>query len=297
MKIIIICGGNSLEKEISIKTGMSVHSSLKKTFETELLFLDNDYRKIKEIYNKEDVVFNALHGGYGENGEIQSFFEAEKIKFIGSGSRACKTAMNKDFCKSLAKSLDIQVPYGKKINQSDLIFNDFEKPFIIKPNQEGSSVGFFKITTEKEMLRAIKRNKKITDQIIAEEFIQGREITVPILDGKVLPIVEITPKHENYDYECKYTHGMSKYVVPAKIDKNIENKIKKDSLKIFKEIGGKHYSRVDYILTDDNSAYFLEINTYPGMTKTSLFPMSSNSVGINFDNLMIDLVELVLKSG
>ena len=97
MKVIIICGGNSLEKEISIKTGMSVHSSLKKTFETELLFLDNDYHKIKDIYNKEDVIFNALHGGYGENGEIQSFFETENIKFTGSGSRACKTAMNKDF--------------------------------------------------------------------------------------------------------------------------------------------------------------------------------------------------------
>ena len=107
--------------------------------------------------------------------------------------------MSKDSCKTLAQSLNIQTPYGKKIKEGDLIFNEFEKPFIIKPDQEGSSVGFFKIKTEKEMLKAIRANKKITDQIIAEEFIQGREITVPILDDKALPIVELTPKHENYD--------------------------------------------------------------------------------------------------
>lgn len=295
MKVIIICGGNSLEKEVSVKTGISVHTSLKKTFDTELLFLGDDYSKVKSIYERGDIVFNALHGGYGENGEIQSFFEEEEISFIGSGSKACRLAMSKNSCKTLAQSLNIQTPYGKKIKEDDLIFNEFEKPFVIKPDQEGSSVGFFKINTEKEMLKAIKENKKITNQIIAEEFVQGREITVPILDNKALPIVEITPKHENYDYECKYTQGMSKYSVPAKIDKNIENKIKEDSLRIFKEIGADHYSRIDYILVDD-IPYFLEINTYPGMTKMSLFPMSSNSLGVDFDNLMINLVELGLKS-
>ena len=150
MKVIIICGGNSLEKEISVKTGMSVHKSLKKTFETQLLFLNDNYKQIENIYNKGDVVFNALHGGYGENGQIQSFFEAEKINFIGSGSKACQSAISKDLCKSLAQSIDIQVPYGKKIKSGDFIYNDFEKPFIIKPDHEGSSVGFFKISSESE---------------------------------------------------------------------------------------------------------------------------------------------------
>jgi len=296
MKVIIIYGGNSSEKEISVKTGIAVNKSLKKTFKTELLFLDDNYKKIKNIYKEGDVVFNALHGGYGENGQIQSFLEKEKINFIGSGSKACKSAMSKNLCKKLAKSIGVQVPYSKKINSDSFIYNDFKKPFIIKPDHEGSSIGVFKIKSEKEMLRAIKENKKITSQIIAEEFINGREITVPILDDKVLPIIEICPKHENYDYECKYTLGMSSYKIPAKIDQNIKDKIEKNSLKIFNKIKARHYSRVDYILTDENVPYFLEVNTYPGMAKTSLFPMSSSAIGLDFDSLIIKLVKLAIGS-
>jgi len=295
MKIIIICGGNSLEKEISVRTGIAVQSSLKKAFNTELLLIKNDYSKIKDIYDNDDIVFNALHGGDGENGTIQAFFEKEGISFIGSGSEACEIAMDKHLCKKKVKSIGVDTPFGRKINSGISFYDDFQKPFIIKPNQEGSSLGFFKIETKADALKAIKLNKKITNKIIAEEFIVGREISVPILDGKPYPIIEICPKNNTYDYECKYTSGMSDYIVPAKIDKNIEIDISKKSIDIFNAIGARHYARIDYILTDQNVPYFLEINTYPGMTGTSLFPMSLKSIGVSFDTLIIRLIDLVLK--
>ena len=290
MKIIIICGGNSSEKEISVKSGMAIFASIKKKYNSEIVLLSDSYEAIKDKYKDGDIIFNALHGGYGENGEIQDFFEKERIKFIGSGSKACKIAIDKQKCKKIASKLNIQTPFGKIFEGNESIFEDFNKPFIIKPNKEGSSVGFFIINNRKEMLKAIKYNKK--NDIIFEDFIKGRELTVSVLNDRVLPIVEIIPKSGVYDYSSKYTAGKSSYIVPAKIDASVEKEMKEKSLAIFNEIGCKDYSRIDYILSDENTPYFLEVNTYPGMTETSLFPKSAKKANISFDSLIEKIVNL-----
>tara|TARA_Y100001970_G_C14076676_1_gene772368 strand:- start:80 stop:964 length:885 start_codon:yes stop_codon:yes gene_type:complete len=294
MKVIIIYGGNSSEKEISIKTGIAVSKSLDKVFNTKMIMVNDDYKIINNFYSEGDVVFNALHGGYGENGEIQEFFEIEKINFIGSGSKACNIAIDKMKSKKIANSIGCLTPYGKIVEDAS-VFGDFSTPFIIKPNKEGSSVGFSQIYSKKDFEDALKVNKKYKYELLAEEKIEGREITVSILDGKALPIVEIIPHSNVYDYESKYVVGKTDYIVPAIIDSSITNKIMSISEKIHHEIGCKHYSRIDYILDSDNQLYFLEINTSPGMTATSLFPKSAKSSGMKFDDLLLKLVGLVKK--
>ena len=247
---------------------------------------------IKNIYKEGDLIFNALHGGYGENGEIQSFLEKEGFNFIGSKSKACKIAMDKNKCKNIVSKIGVKVPFGKVFNDDFSIYNDFKKPFILKPNQEGSSIGFFKINSEKEFLRAIKINKKITNEILVEEYIEGREITVPIIDGKVLPIVEIEPQNEFYDYDSKYTIGKTNYIIPADIDSETDKKIKKDCLKIYNVIGCKNYSRLDFILSKNNLFYFLEINTHPGFTELSLVPkIALKCKKIKFNDIISGLVK------
>ena len=291
MKVIIIYGGNSSEKEISIKTGMAVNKCLRNTFKTKMLLLGDNYKIVEDHYETGDIIFNGLHGGYGENGEIQSFFEDRGINFIGSKSKACRIAIDKIKSKKIVRSLDCLVPYGKIVEGLET-FNDFTPPFIIKPNTEGSSVGFSEILSDKNFKNALKLNRKYKHQLLAEEKIEGREITVPILDGKVLPIVEIIPHKKIYDYESKYVMGKTDYVVPAKIEKSLEKKIAKISEKIYLKIGCRHYSRIDYILSAEEELYFLEINTYPGMTDTSLFPKSAHSAHMSFNELIIKLVDL-----
>ena len=287
MKIIVICGGNSSEKEISVKSGMAIFSSVQKKYKSKILFLENNYKIIKDNYKSGDLVFNALHGGYGESGEIQEFFEREEIDFIGSGSKACSIAINKKKCKKIAIKLGIKSPPNREV---DPFFEDFDKPFIVKPNEEGSSVGFFVVNNKKEMLKAVKFNEG--NDVIFEDFIKGRELTVPILNGRVLPIIEIIPESGVYDYESKYVAGKTSYNIPSKISLNIENFLKKKSLEVFNAVGCKDYARMDYILSEDNIPYFLEINTSPGMTKTSLFPKSAKSLGMNFDALIEQIISL-----
>ena len=290
MKIIIICGGNSSEKEISVKSGVSIFASIKKKYKSEILLLDNDYTIVKDSYKDGDLIFNALHGGYGENGEIQKFFETEEMDFIGSGSEACKIAINKDRCKKIASELNINTPFGKMFNNDLSAFEEFSTPFIIKPNREGSSVGFSVINNKKEMLKSLKKINQ--QEIIFEEFIKGREITVSVLDGEVLPIVEIVPQGGVYDYESKYVKGKTDYIVPARIDLDLEKVIKDKTLELFKKINCRHYSRIDYILSEENIPFFLEINTSPGMTETSLFPKSGKGANLSFDELVEKIISL-----
>ena len=290
MKIIIICGGNSSEKEISVKSGMSIFSSVKKEFESEIVLLGNDYTIIKDKYKDGDLILNALHGGYGENGEIQDFFEREKIRFIGSGSEACKIAINKNYCKSIALEVGLSVPFGKVYNGDISIFDEFSFPFIIKPNKEGSSIGFNIIKSKKEIHKVLRKN--IKHELIVEEFVKGREITVSVISDEVLPIVEIVPHGGIYDYDSKYVKGKTEYIVPAEIDFEVEQEIKAKTLNLYKKINCKHYARVDYILNEDNKPIFLEINTSPGMTETSLFPKSAKSANLSFDQLIKKIISL-----
>lgn len=288
MKVIVICGGNSAEKEISVKSGLAIFSAVKKKYKSEILFLKDDFSIIDKYYKDGDIIFNALHGGYGEDGTIQSFFEKRNFRFIGSDSKSCKIAINKTKSKIFAKKINISVPFSRIYNDDFSIIDDFNQSFIIKPNSEGSSVGFKKNLSKIKALKFLKKNKH--KEMMIEELIIGREITVSILNSSVLPIVEIIPKNGIYDYKSKYTQGLTSYVVPADIEDEILKDIQRKTLQLFHEIGCKDYARFDYILSSENKPFFLEVNTYPGMTKTSLFPKSAASSKIDFNSLIDRLI-------
>jgi len=298
MKIFILMGGSSSEKNISIKTGNAVIKALSSQYRNIIpvvIPINNDLSFLNEI-KKGDIVFNALHGGCGENGDLQSMLELNDTVYTGSDSKASKICINKHVSKLVAQSEGICTPmwtlYKNKQFSRQKLFNSnnkFSYPYIIKPNDEGSTMGLAKVEKEGDVSPAISNALEFSNEIMIEEYISGREITVGILGNKALPIVEIFPKKDFFDYECKYSEGMSKYKVPAKIDKDITSKIQKEALLIHESIGCRHYSRVDFILDDNNQHYFLEINSLPGMTSTSLLPMAAKDAGLEFDKL-IDLI-------
>lgn len=298
LNLIILCGGNSSEREVSISTGVAIYDSLKKNSHVELL----DYRgKINDYLpqlKKTDLVILALHGGEGENGEIQSFFENNGIKYTGSNSVSSKLAMDKNQTKIIARSNSIPTPkwlmYNPKIDLKEQYFEiiNLGLPLVVKPSDEGSTMGLSIIQNEIEIKTALDFALEYSNKVMFEEFIPGRELTVGILGNNFLPIVEIIPSHELYDFECKYTEGMSHYVCPAEIEEEIRLKIQEDALKIHRKIGCQHYSRIDFRLNTKNEYFMLEINTLPGMTSTSLLPKAAKAMGISFDGLLNKIIEL-----
>jgi len=168
----------------------------------------------------------------------------------------------------------------------------FSYPYVVKPADEGSTFGLTIVREESELEDAISLAAEFGDEILIEEFIPGKEITVGILDNKPLPIIEIKPSHNLYDYDCKYTEGMSDYIVPAELSDSIERSLSEDALKIYKIIGCRHYARVDFRLNDEGQHYLLEINTLPGMTSTSLLPKAAKAAGLEFPDLIDTIIKL-----
>ena len=304
-------GGSSSERDVSIKTGKAVITSLSKQYEVEpvdILFDGSDFPFLDKV-QKGDVVFNALHGGSGENGDIQSLLDMRGISYTGSGPSASRICMDKHISKLIAQNEGVKVPdwfvHKNTMSYDRILLNDSllkaEKifyPCIVKPNNEGSTMGLAKVDSKEELDFAIDRVMKFSTEVMIEEHVSGREITVGVLGfsegSKVLPIIEIFPKKDIFDYECKYSEGMSTYEVPAKIDQDLASRIHKDAIKIHESIGCRHYSRVDFILGDNNDYYFLEINSLPGMTSTSLLPMAAKSAGMNFDELIETILNMAI---
>ncbi len=251
-----------------------------------------------------DVVFIGLHGGTGENGSLQNLLELAGMKYTGSGMNASALAMNKAAAKRLMMSENVLTPPFKlyrRRNWQDYqsiaadIRSNFEFPIIVKPNDGGSTVGLTKVKESDDLLTALERADEQSPEILVEQFIPGREMTVSVLDGEPLPVVEIKPKNELYDYEAKYTKGKSEYIAPAKIDELVAHNLQLTAARVYDIIGAEGLARVDFILTPSGEAYCLELNTLPGMTNLSLAPMAAKCVGIDFDGLVERIIRSALK--
>jgi len=299
LNISILYGGSSTEHKISIKTGLAIAEAIKDWYNLDMINLQAEIDNVPQLLLGADLVFNALHGGDGENGSIQSFLDLHHIPYTGSGAKPCKIAMDKNITKLIAKSVDIQTPNWilLKRNQNtgmQLYDNQspkFSYPYVVKPSCEGSTFGLTIVKEESALEEAINCAAEFGDEILIEEFIPGRELTVGILGNKPLPIVEIKPSHNLYDYECKYTEGMSDYIVPAELSDSLERSLLEDALMIYKTIGCRHYARVDFRLNEAGEHYFLEINTLPGLTSTSLLPKAAKAAGLEFP----DLIDTIIK--
>ena len=244
-----------------------------------------------------DLIFNGLHGGDGENGVIQGFLQSIGKRFTGSQNESSAICMDKRVSKALVHRKKILTPNWISIDKEEETPMDhgFKYPLIVKPNDQGSTIGLTVVKNDKELENAVSLARKYTNIVLVEAFVSGREITVSIIGNKAYPIVEIIPSNDLYDYECKYTKGMTTYLCPADLTDELTLKIQNIALNIYKLLGCRHYSRVDFILDGELTPWFLEVNTLPGMTETSLIPKSVHAAGMDFKMLIKTIIEESLK--
>ncbi len=289
-KIAVLMGGPGEEKDVSLKSGQAIIKALNHNgYDVTSIILDTKLEKLVKELLSVDLVFLGLHGNIGENGTIQGFLDALGIIYTGSGPLSSAICMDKNISKIIAKNNGIMTPKWKLC---DTVIDDAKMnyPVIVKPNGQGSTVGLRIAHNESELKPALEYAFNYDNSVLVEEYIQGRELTVMLIDGKAQPVCEIIPSHEFYDYECKYTAGMSKYICPAEIDDNISNYVKKISENLFDLLKCENYSRADFRMDDQNKFWFLEMNTLPGMTDTSLAPISALAAGISFNELIDKIV-------
>jgi D-alanine-D-alanine ligase len=329
LKVLLLLGGTSPEREVSKSTGKSVYTALinlgydvividpaygiNQPLQVEEYFDEKDYTELSnENYldavnliatTEFSVAFLALHGKYGEDGTIQSLLELKGIKYTGSKVLSSAIAMDKIMSKILFEEYHVPTPkwFHFKIGEytseeiNRMIEQQFGYPAVIKPNDQGSTVGLTICKSSEQLNEATHNAFEYSDRIIVEEYIPGRELTVAVLEDAAMPVLEIRPKHGIYDYECKYTSGMSEYIVPADVPPDVSKSLQEIAILACKSLRCEVYARVDFRLNPDNQAYALEVNTLPGMTSLSLVPKMASAVGISFEQLVEKIINLSLR--
>jgi D-alanine-D-alanine ligase len=312
LRIVVLLGGKSPEREVSLISGAAVAKQLRLNGH-EVLELDPadyqyGYELLSAIINKHtDVVFIGLHGGDGENGVLQAMLQGSGIRYTGSGFKASAVAMDKLLSKFIAAQAEVPCPDYLILSKTNHIngltgsYNECRRLFsasnpnpelVIKPADGGSSVGVHIVKNEAEWHQALEDAFKYSDKVMAEEYIEGRELTVTILDGTALPVVEIKPHNGFYDYPNKYTAGNTTYVAPAELDDKEADKVRDFALRIWQAMECSGYARIDFRY-NGRQFYFLEVNTLPGMTPLSLTPMAAKAVGIGFGELLERIITAI----
>ncbi len=296
-KILILAGGFSREREISFKTAKGVFNQIKKKYHTKICEPNGDLIRNLRLF-KPDVVFNALHGRYGEDGYIQSILESEKIKYTHSGVLSSSIAIDKEISKKIFLKNSILTPkyfkfkfneFNKKSELKKKIKSRLNFPVVIKPFNEGSSVEVY-ICNEKDLFKNLKKLSPYKE-IMVEKYIPGREIQVAIMGNKKLGAIELVPKRKFYDYQAKYNaKSKTKHIIPVEIKKKKMNEVLNIAMKAHKVIGCKGVTRSDFKFYK-NKFYLLEINTQPGMTSLSLVPEIAKFNNISF----LSLIDWIIK--
>ena len=331
MKIVVLAGGYSPERDVSLSSGALIANSLLKS-NNEVMLLDlylgknskdfpavyktkednevfshkientePDLEKLKkesgngevligegvlDICMDADVVFMALHGGIGENGKLQALFDIFNINYTGSSSIGSMLAMDKDLSKIMMKANNINTaPWITMTKDKEINIDKIKLPCVVKPCGCGSSVGVSIAKTKEELEKAISLAEIYEDDIIIENYIEGREFSIGILDNEALPPIEIEPKEDFYNYKNKYQAGSTIETCPANLEEEITKKMQAEALRIHQALKLGFYSRVDFILDENNDFYCLEANTLPGMTPTSLLPQEAAADGLDYDVL------------
>jgi len=303
-KILVLCGGLSRERDISIKSGKAVSAALrKKNYEVSEYDFDGKLEKAIDYY-RPDIVFIALHGNFGEDGTVQGSLELLGIPYTGSGVLASSLCMNKLFSKWMFKQIGVKTPEYFSMRKDSIISYREASLFlktdriVIKPNDQGSTLGISIVSDEINYKQGLDEAFNLSEIVIAEEYIKGTEITISIIGNhpaiKILPIIEIVPVHEYYDFTSKYIPGMSQHLIPARISKNVESISNEYGRKIYESFNLRDFSRIDMIVNDE-VPYVLEVNTIPGFTETSLVPDAAKFIGITFEDLVEFIVIEALK--
>lgn len=337
MNIAVFLGGLSTERDISIKSGIAIFKALKELNHNPILvdpalgkegilvsldevdklpkYEDLDKEQytpqkyletiIQPAFDTIDFAFIALHGKYGEDGTIQTLLEFKGIPYSGSNPKASAIGMDKNLSKILFSATGVPTPRWTIIHSSEAgnfelceeLRNEFGKRMVIKPNDQGSTVGTTIISDGNldEIHNGLLVAGKFSDVIIVEEYIEGKEITVGIVGNEALPVIEIVPQSGFYDFEHKYTKGKTEYICPAELPDDVTEFVQELALLAFRVVGCKGFARVDFRLNEDFQPFVLEINTIPGFTDTSLVPKAAKAIGIEFPELCQRIIDIAIK--
>ena len=293
IKVALLYGGESTEREISIKSGKAVEEALKNLRLSYKVFDPIEkYTFVKKLVDySPDVVFIALHGKVGEDGTIQGLLDFLGFKYTGSPMKASAIAMDKSLTKDILKNYGVSVPESITVfSLEEGLSINVKFPVVIKAANQGSSIGVYIVENEKDYRIYLEEAFKLDEKVLIEEFVEGREITVSVLNGKPLDIIEIRVKEGFYDYKNKYFSENTEYICPAEIEEKLYRDIQELALRCYQIIGCKGAARVDFILKEE-TPYFLEINTVPGLTDHSLLPKAAKNRGISFEKLIEEIIK------
>lgn len=307
LKVGVFFGGKSSEHEISLISGGEVVKNLNKNkYQIVPVFVSKDGQSWQVGKNKKsldspatikkliDIAFIAMHGPFGEDGTIQGLLEMYGIPYTGSGVLASSLGMDKIYSRNIFTHKGLLVPKTIVYKKGDKLPKT-NYPLFIKPVNQGSSIGTSKVRNQKELLKALKVALKFGDRALIEEFLDGTEITGGVLGNEALPIVEIVPKKDFFDYEAKYHADLTDEIVPARISPKLTKKAQQAALDAFNAIGCRAFGRVDMIIRG-NDVYVLEVNTIPGLTPVSLLPKAAKATGISYSQLLDKIIENSLKN-
>lgn len=301
LKVAVLMGGISQERDISLLSGRMITRALERGG-ADVVPFDITPDNLSILDDPDiDVFFPALHGEFGEDGRPQEILEERGLCYAGCGPASSRLAFDKLACKEALKATNVLLPSDICVKDGDEISDLAERisqlgdKFVVKPVANGSSFGV-RILAEAQMAAAIaiETCSEFGDCMV-EQFIAGKEITVGILDGRALPIIEIRSKTQFYDYEAKYEDDSTEFLFDTIADNGLTSRIQADAVECFKTIGCRHLSRVDMILNEEGQPYFLEINTLPGFTDHSLLPMAAAKIGISAEKLCMDIVQAAIR--
>ncbi|KZN51356.1 D-alanine--D-alanine ligase [Pseudoalteromonas luteoviolacea] len=297
-KVAVLLGGNSAEREVSLASGKAVVDALKNQG-VDVIAFDPAQRSISELTSLNvKRVFIALHGRGGEDGTVQGALEFMGIPYTGSGVLGSALAMDKIRCKHLFESAKLSTAKYAVVDKhsgfdAKAIINELGE-VMVKPSHEGSSVGMAKAHDESSLIAALNDAFKFDNQVLVEQWIEGREFTVSIFDGQALPVIEMRTPRGFYDYQAKYKENTTEYICPAELTPAYTEQLQVMSLHAFELVGASGWGRVDAMQDANGQFYLLEVNTVPGMTETSLVPKAAQSQGINFEQLVVRILEQTL---
>ena len=301
-RVLVLMGGPSAEHAISLKSGHGVAGALaQRGFDARPLIIPQDvpledaaaWTRVALLRERGDIVFIALHGVFGEDGSIQQLCEELHLAYTGSGPAASRLGMDKLASRQRFSEAGLQVPRWRALPAGctdAASLQGLRYPLIVKPSNQGSSIGITKVTRPAELGAALQEAGRYGAVTLVEEFIEGRELTVGVLGARALPVIEIAPKQSWFDFTAKYTQGMTEYHVPAALDEAVARHIQDIGLRAHQVVGCRHMSRADILLAAEQEPVLLEVNTIPGFTPTSLLPKAAGAMGVTYDELCERLV-------
>lgn len=287
-KVAVLMGGISSEREVSLKSGKAVAQGLRDGgYEVEEVDITS---KLFSLPEGVEAVFVALHGQFGEDGEIQQILTDMKMPFTGSGAESSRVSFDKVLTRERLEQNGVPVAKGEVLARAS--DRTVPVPLVVKPPREGSSVGCYLVFEEHAWESAFEGAVRFSGEALVEEYIPGRELTVGVVDRQVLPVVEIKPLSEWYDFDAKYVTGDTQYKVPAELDDDVTERLQSLALETFDCLGAEGFGRVDFRLSPEGKPYVLELNAIPGFTVTSLLPKAAQAAGIGFSELCCRIMEM-----